>query len=128
MSDAQGPPPDGQPDPTASPYPNYPGQAPPPGYGYPPPGQPQPPGGYGPYAYGPVVYQWPKHPSAVTAMVLGIVAVAGGAMCYLPLLAAPFAWWQGHKVMQEIDASGGQLSGRSEAKGASCSASSARCS
>lgn len=118
MTDAQDPTQAGRPeDPTPPSYPSYPGQPTeqPPGYGYPAAG-PTPPGAYGPYAYGPVVYQLPKHPSATTAMVLGIVAVAGGVMCYLPVLAAPFAWWLGHKAVQEIDASGGQMSGRSEAK------------
>lgn len=95
-----------------------PGQSsPPPGYGYPPPGQSTPPPGYGypppGYAYGPVP---PKHPNATTAMVLGIVGVAGGLMCWLPLLAAPFATFLGRKAMREIDESRGQLQGRSEAK------------
>ncbi|AWB93435.1 DUF4190 domain-containing protein [Aeromicrobium chenweiae] len=91
-----------------------PGQStPPPGYGYPPPGYPPP--GYPPqgYGYGPVV---PKHPNASTAMVLGIVGVAGGFLCWLPLLVSPVALFQGRKAMREIDASNGQLNGRSEAK------------
>jgi hypothetical protein len=75
---------------------------PPPFYGYPPvPG----------YLYAP-----PKHPSAMTAMVLGIVGVAGGLMCFLPLFVAPFAWFYGHRVITEVDASNGTLGGRSEAK------------
>ncbi|MRK00546.1 DUF4190 domain-containing protein [Aeromicrobium sp. S22] len=95
-----------------------PGQqpTPPPGYGYPPPGQAPPPGyGYPQpgYGYGPTA---PKHPNATTAMVLGIVGVAGGLMCWLPLLASPFAWFFGRKAMREIDESHGQLQGRSEAK------------
>lgn len=92
-------------------YPPPPG-APQPG-SYPPPGYPQQPGGYQQpsyYAYGP-----PKHPSATTAMVLGIIAIAGGFLCYLPIFAAPFAWFVGAKAVREIDASKGALSGRGEA-------------
>lgn len=71
--------------------------APPPGYGY-------------PYPVAP-----PAHSSATTAMVLGIVAVAGGFLCWLPLLLAPFAWFTGAKAVKEIDASQGMQSGRGEA-------------
>ncbi len=129
MSNDQDPSPES---PAGSPYPSYPGSdahtppnapygAPPPGYpppGYaatPPEGYWQPPGAYGPYGYA-AVPQPPKHPSATTAMVLGIVSVAGTFMCYFPAFAGPFAWYLGHKSMREIDASGGQLAGRSEAK------------
>lgn len=108
--------------------PPYPGQQPPqqpqPNWGsaYPPPGQPgqypPPPGYYPPPGYGYQLYPTPppKHPKATTAMVLGIVAVAGGLMaCGLPTLIAPFAWLTGHKAVKEIDASGGTIGGRSEA-------------
>lgn len=78
---------------------------PPPGGGYPP-----PPGyGYPQYA----VPQ--KHSKATTAMVLGIVSVAGGLLCYLPLLLAPFAWFTGTKAVRDIDESRGALGGRGEA-------------
>jgi hypothetical protein len=78
--------------------------------GYPPaqPGYPQ--AGYPQYGYAP-----PKHPSATTAMVLGIVAVAGGLLCYLPLLMAPFAWFTGSKAVRDIDESRGAQTGRGEA-------------
>lgn len=83
--------------------------------GYPPPntgGYPPPPG----YGYGYPQYPAPqKHPNATTSMVLGIVAVAGGFMCYLPLLIAPFAWFMGSRAVKEIDASGGAQGGRGEA-------------
>lgn len=96
-----------------------PGQQPP---GFPPPGQ-QPPGyppqgAYYPppgYAY-PQYVQPPKHQSATTALVLGIVGTAGAMACYLPVFAAPFAWFIGARAMREIDESRGALSGRSEAK------------
>ena len=74
------------------------GSAYPPGYGYP------------PYA------QAPKHESATTALVLGLVGTAGAVACYLPVFVAPFAWFTGAKALREIDASRGALSGRSEAK------------
>jgi hypothetical protein len=87
---------------------------PPPGYGYPPPpagqGYPPPPG----YGY-PQYVAPPKHPKATTAMVLGIVSVAGGLMCYLPLLLAPFAWFTGSKAVRDIDESRGAQGGRGEA-------------
>lgn len=57
----------------------------------------------------------PKHPQATTSMVLGIVAVAGGVLCWLPLLISPVAWVMGAKAVRDIDASRGAQSGRSEA-------------
>jgi uncharacterized membrane protein YphA (DoxX/SURF4 family) len=90
--------------------PPYPGQQPPqPGWG-----PPQPPGhGHGyPQPYPAPV---PDHPRSTLAMVLGIVAVAGGFACYLPLLASPFAWVIGARAVREIDASGGTLGGRGQA-------------
>lgn len=86
--------------PVQAPY----GQQPPPGYGYPPPG-------YG-YSYPAPA---PRHPNATTAMVLGIVGLGAGLMCLVPFLLAPFAWFMGARAVREIDASGGQQSGRSEA-------------
>lgn len=49
-------------------------------------------------------------------MVLGIVAVGGGMICYLPFFLAPFAWVMGGKAMREIDAAQGKLSGRGMAQ------------
>lgn len=65
---------------------------------------------YPPYPGMPVGGQPPAHRQAMTAMILGIV----GLLCFSP--AAPFAIWLGHKAMREIDASGGQLSGRGQAQ------------
>jgi hypothetical protein len=94
--------------------PPYPGQQPPQqptwGSAYPP---QQPPPGYGyqqPYAA-----PRPSHPKATTAMVLGIIGIAGGLACVLPLLVAPYAWIMGAHAVRDIDASGGQLGGRGEA-------------
>ncbi|MEU1985077.1 DUF4190 domain-containing protein [Nocardia sp. NPDC019395] len=61
---------------------------PPPGYGYP---------GYGPPQ---------DHPQATTILVLGIVSL----FC---ALCGPFAWVMGKKALNEIDASGGAVGGRS---------------
>lgn len=83
------------------------------GSAYPPPpqgGAYPPPPGYGqPYA------RPPKHPNATTSMVLGIVSVAGGVLCWLPLLIAPVAWFVSSKTVKEIDASHGTQDGRGEA-------------
>lgn len=62
---------------------------PPPGYGYP---------GYGPPP--------PDHPQATTVLVLGIVSL----FC---AICGPFAWVMGKKALNEIDASGGTVGGRS---------------
>lgn len=77
--------------------------------------QPPPGGGYPPYGYGYGFQPVPKQSNATTAMVLGIIALAGGMVCYLPILTAPFAWFLGAKAVREIDESGGRLGGRSEA-------------
>jgi len=50
------------------------------------------------------------------AMVLGIVGLAGGLVCYLPILCAPFAWFLGNKARSEIDAAPGRWSGRGAAQ------------
>lgn len=74
---------------------------------YPPPPHDQPPGQW-PY---PVQ---PKEPQATTAMVLGIVAVAGGMACYLPILASPIALIVGRKSLNAIKLQP-HLGGRGEA-------------
>jgi hypothetical protein len=93
-----GPPPSGDRPDWGSAYP-----APTPGGGFPP-----PPGMQG---YPPVR----KHNDATTAMVLGIVSLAGAFMCVLPVLIAPFAWYLGAKATREIEASNGAIGGRGEA-------------
>ena len=65
---------------------------------------PQPPNGapqQAAYGYGYPVR--PDHPQATTALVLGLVALAGGFVCILPILAGPFAWVVGARVRREID-------------------------
>ncbi|WP_204163486.1 DUF4190 domain-containing protein [Nocardioides gilvus] len=58
-------------------------------------------------AYG---MQQQKHSLAIAALVLGILGLVG---C---LFFAPVAWVLGRKSVREIDASGGALGGRGEAK------------
>ena len=74
--------------------PAYQPYTPPPAYG-----PPQPPT-YG-YGYGPPAL--PDHPQASTALVLGLVSLAGGFFCGLPLVAGPFAWATGARARREID-------------------------
>lgn len=87
---------------------------PPPGdqWGGPPPGYA---GSYGP-AYPAPVYLPPSHPSATTALVLGIVSLAGAMFCLVPIVMAPFAWVIGGRAVREIDASAGALGGRGSAQ------------
>jgi uncharacterized membrane protein YjgN (DUF898 family) len=74
----------------------------------PPPGQPPfvPPGQYGapPYAFLP-----PEHREATTVLILGILGLV---LCQV---ISPFAWVMGNRVIAEIDASNGQVGGRSQA-------------
>jgi hypothetical protein len=72
----------------------------------------QQPGGY-PVGYGSGL---PEHPSATTAMVLGIIGLVGIAFCGgLTLVLSPFAWVIGRRAVREIDASSGRYSGRDKA-------------
>ncbi len=63
--------------------------------------QPPAPGGYMPMA--------PPHPQATTVLVLGILGLV---VCQI---LGPFAWSMGNRVVREIDASGGAMSGRENA-------------
>jgi hypothetical protein len=67
-----------------------------------------PPPGYGPPSgYGQAPYSAPReHPQATTILVLGILGLV---LCQV---LSVFAWVMGNRVVQEIDASGGQLGGR----------------
>ena len=77
----------------------------------PPPGQP-PYGNYPPNQYGaqPYGFRAPDHPQATLVLILGIVGIVACG------LVAPFAWTMGSRVIKEIDASNGQLGGRSQAQ------------
>ena len=87
-----------------------------PAYGQQPYGQQpygQAPYGQAPYGYGPTA---PRHPSATTALVLGIIGLAGIAFCGgVTLVLSPFAWMTGSRAVREIDAAQGQLDGRDQA-------------
>jgi hypothetical protein len=84
---------------------------------YGPPTPPQPPYGQPPYGY----YAQPpaSHPSAMTAMVLGIIGLAGVLTCGgVTLVVSPFAWAIGSKAVREIDAAPpGTVGGRDQANG-----------
>lgn len=98
--------------PPASGYPGHepqPGQQPP---GYQQPGYPQQ--GFPQQGFGPPPV--PKHPQAQMAMVLGIVALGGGAICLLPIFVSPFAWYFGAKARREMAASPGRWSGQGDAQ------------
>lgn len=112
----QQPPPSGEP---ASPYPPY-GQDPQQAWGQAPQAQPgwgqqQP---YGQVPYGTPTYgaMLTPHPSATTAMVLGIGALGGMFVCGIPIVLAPFAWMVGGRAVKEIDANPGRYSGRDQAQ------------
>lgn len=104
------PPPYGQPQQGQPAYGQQPyGQAP---YGQQP--YPQPGYGYGQQYAGPPA---PNHPSATTAMVLGIISLVGILACAgVTLVLSPFAWAIGGKAVKEIDAAPpGTYSGRDQA-------------
>lgn len=97
-----------------------PGQEPQPGHqppGYPQPGYQQPgypQQGFPQQGFGPPPV--PKHPQAQMAMVLGIVALGGAAICLLPIFVSPFAWYFGAKARREMAASPGRWSGQGDAQ------------
>ena len=99
---------------------NYDEKPPAPAYGTPPPppaygAQPYGSQPYGaPAAYGGAVGQ--PDSGATTAMVLGIIGLAGGLACYLPLFASPFALFMGLASKKRIDAANGALTGRGQAQ------------
>jgi hypothetical protein len=115
------PPPGQNPPPPGSPYPPSHGSAYPPAPGpYPPQyggGYPPPPGQYPPPGYGYTAHpqQAPKHPHAITSMVLGIIGMTGFVSCGALFLLSPFAWVVGAKSVKAIDANPGVYGGRGEA-------------
>jgi hypothetical protein len=57
------------------------------------------------------------HPSATTAMVLGIIGLVGIAVCGgITLVLSPFAWVIGARAVREIDGSPGRYAGRDRAQ------------
>jgi uncharacterized membrane protein YjgN (DUF898 family) len=67
--------------------------------------QPPPPYGAPGYGYYP---QPPKHPQAVTVLVLGILGIVVCGIC------GPFAWSMGSRVEREMAAAPGRWSGSTE--------------
>src|SRR5262249_38692902 len=60
--------------------------------------------------------QRPDHPSATTALVLGIIGLVGIVFCGgLTLVLSPVAWVVGGRAVREIDAAPGQYTGRDRA-------------
>ena len=112
--------------PTHQPYGQPPqGQSP---YGQPQYGQPQygqqspaqPPYGQQPYGatpgYGHPGQAPANHPSATTALVLGLIGLVGIALCGgITLVLSPFAWRMGARAVREIDANPGMYAGRDQA-------------
>lgn len=74
----------------------------------------------GPQQYG-APYQPPQplapmHPKATTALVLGIVGLAGTFICGVTVVLGPFAWVTGARAKREIAAAPGQFRGEGEAQ------------
>jgi hypothetical protein len=115
MSEESGPPPPPS-GPVFNPQTGYPvGQEPPaapPPTVYPYAGQPYPPAPGMPQF---PVYVRPDHPRATAAMVVGIVALAGGFTCILPILAAPVAWVLGAQARGQIRRTPQQWGGEGKA-------------
>jgi hypothetical protein len=65
-------------------------------------GEPGAPSPYGPAPQQFPVYVLPDHPKATSALVVGIVALAGTFLCGLPILASPVAWVLGAQARREI--------------------------
>jgi hypothetical protein len=82
-----------------------------PAYGQPAYGQPA----YGQPAYGQPNFGQVPHPEANTALIMGIVSLAGTFVCGILCVVGPFAWAKGAKVRREIDADPQRWSGRGEA-------------
>ena len=101
---------------TQHPYGTMPPAAPAPMPTPPPPNYPNVPSGYAnvPPGYSPV--QVPVLPQANTALILGIISLAGAFVCVLPLFASPAAWLVGNNALKAVRASNGQYRGETEAR------------
>jgi hypothetical protein len=56
-----------------------------------------------PYTYAPRPVQLPAHPRATTALVLGIIGVAGFFILLLPVIVSPLAWYFGAVAQREAE-------------------------
>lgn len=66
-------------------------------------------------AYTPPQPLAPLHPQATTALVLGIVGLAGTFVCGITIFLGPFAWVLGARAKREIAAAPGRYRGAGEA-------------
>jgi uncharacterized membrane protein len=57
----------------------------------------------------------PDHPSATTAMVLGIIGLVGLVVCQVLLFLSPVAWVMGSRAVKQIDSEPGRYGGRDRA-------------
>lgn len=73
-----------------------------------------PPGG--PYPNYPYAGPQRDAPGATASLVLGIIGLAGLAVCGLLLVLSPFAWYYGNRALEEIELSGRTLGGHGNAK------------
>lgn len=64
--------------------------------------------------YRPVVL--PSHPRAKTALILGLVGVAGFFVLLVPVLVSPLAWYFGATARREVDRDPTRWGGRGEAQ------------
>jgi uncharacterized protein DUF4190 len=103
----------------AAPYPPaYPPSYPTAGAPGPYAGYTPPPPGYAPQHPGmPAfpVYVLPDNPKATSALVLGIIAVAGAFTCFLPVVVAPIAWILGAQARRQIRSAPQQWGGEGRA-------------
>jgi hypothetical protein len=60
-------------------------------------------------------YVLPDHPKATSALVVGLIAVAGTFLCGLPVLASPVAWVLGAQARNEIRRAPQQWGGEGKA-------------
>lgn len=56
-----------------------------------------------PYPYAPRPARLPAHPRATTAMVLGIIGVAGFFILLVPVVVSPLAWYFGAVAQREAE-------------------------
>lgn len=56
-----------------------------------------------PYAYAQQPVRLPAHPRATTAMVLGIIGVAGFFILLVPIIVSPLAWYFGAVAEREAE-------------------------
>ncbi|MEV7397489.1 hypothetical protein [Aeromicrobium sp. NPDC092404] len=68
------------------------------------------------YPYPPRPARLPAHPRATTALVLGIVGVAGFFILVLPVIVSPLAWYYGAMAEREAEREPGRYRRAGEAR------------